>query len=139
MDKTTSAESKPDYTSVLSGSSQAPKVEISIENLLTVNDDGVRVPNILYQQVDLSKKSSQSMTIPTISKKHTSKPQRNNALICSMYLTQYITSTDKLMMSEQCEYWCCAKCLKMSSNEHNVLIKRSDCHWFFPECNRNKQ
>ena len=39
MDKTTNAESKPDYASVLSGSSQAPKVEIGTENLLTVNDD----------------------------------------------------------------------------------------------------
>ena len=65
MDKTTSAESKPDYTSVLSGTSQAPKVEIGYENLLTVNDDEIRVPNILCQQVDLSKKSSQGSTIQT--------------------------------------------------------------------------
>ena len=68
MEKTTSAESKPDYASVLSRSSQAPKVEIGTENLLTVNDDEVRVPNILRQQVDLSKKSNQSATITTNSK-----------------------------------------------------------------------
>ena len=68
MDKTTSAESKPDYASVLSRFSQAPKVEIGTENLLTVDDDKVRVPNILCQQVDLGTKSSQNATIPTISK-----------------------------------------------------------------------
>ena len=61
----TSAESKPDYASIISRSSQAPKVEIGTENLLTVNDDEVRVPNILCQQVELSMKSSQSLTIPT--------------------------------------------------------------------------
>ena len=65
MDKATNAESKPDYASVLSRSSQAPKVEIGTENLLTVNDDEVRVPNILCQQIDLSTKSSQSSTIHT--------------------------------------------------------------------------
>ena len=47
---------------------KSPKVEIGIENLLTVNDDEVRVPNIFLKQIDLSKKSSQSATIPTNSK-----------------------------------------------------------------------
>ena len=55
MGKTTNAESKPDYTSVLSGSSQTPKVENGTENLPAVNDNEVRVPNILRQQVDLGK------------------------------------------------------------------------------------
>ena len=68
MDKTTNAESKPDYASVLSRYSQAPIVQIGTEDLLTANSDEVRVPNILCQQVDLSKKSSQSSTIPTNSK-----------------------------------------------------------------------
>ena len=68
MDKTTNAESKPDYASVLSRSSQAQQVEIGTENLLTVNDDEVRVPNILCQQVDLNTKSSRISTIPTNSK-----------------------------------------------------------------------
>ena len=65
MDKTTNAESKPDYASVLSLSSEAPKVEAGTENLLTVNFDEVRVPNILCQQVDLCTKSSQSSNILT--------------------------------------------------------------------------
>ena len=68
MDKTTNAELNPDYASVLSRSSQAPKVEIGTENHPTANDDEVRVPNILCQQVDLIKNSSQSSTIPTNSK-----------------------------------------------------------------------
>ena len=63
MDKTTNAESKPDYASGLSGSSQAPKVEIGTENPLAVDDDEVKVPNILCKQVDLSTKSSQISTI----------------------------------------------------------------------------
>ena len=65
MGKTTNAESKAGYASVISRSSHAPKVEIGTENALTVDDDEVRVPNILRQQVDLSTKSSQSSTIHT--------------------------------------------------------------------------
>ena len=71
MDKTTNAESKPDYASVLSLSSEAPKVETGTENLLTINFDEVRVPNILCQQVDLCTKSSQSSNILTNSKNST--------------------------------------------------------------------
>ena len=100
MDKTTNAESKPDYASVLSQTSQAPKVETGTENLLTVNIDKVRVPNILCQQVDLCTKSSQSSTILTNSKKQSVKPQSSNALMCCMCHTQYIKSTDKLMICE---------------------------------------
>ena len=48
--------------------------------------------------------------------------------------TQYIKSTDKLMICERRDCWCCIKCLKISSNEYKVLIGRSDCHWFCPEC-----
>ena len=68
MDKTTNAESKPDYASVLSRSSQAPKVANGTDDFLVVNDDEINVPNIMCQQVDLSKKSNQSSTIPTYSK-----------------------------------------------------------------------
>ena len=60
MDKTTNAQAKPDYASVLSLSSQAPLVEIGTENILTVNFDEVSFPNILCQHVDLSTKSIQS-------------------------------------------------------------------------------
>ena len=134
MDKTTSAESKPDYASVLSRSSQAPRVEIGTENLPTANDDEVGVPNILCQQVDLSKKSSQSSTFPTNSKKLTVKPQSNNASMCCMCHAQYVKSTSKLMICERCDCWCCIKCLKMSSNEYKVLNSRSYFHWFCPEC-----
>ena len=134
MDKTTNAESKPDYASVLSQTSQARKVETGTENVLTVNIDEARVPNILCQQVDLCTKSSQSSTILTNSKKQSVKPQSSNASKSCMCHTQYIKSTDKLMICERCDCWCCVKCLKMSSNEYKVLNSRSDCHWFCPEC-----
>ena len=47
MDKPTSGELKHDYASVLSGTSQTPKVEMGIESLLAVDDDKIRVLNIL--------------------------------------------------------------------------------------------
>ena len=90
-DKTTRDESKADYASVLSGSSQTPKVKIGTENLLMAKDDEVRVPNMLYQQVDLSLK------------KQSVKLQSSNALMSlydCMCHTLYIKSTDKLMICE---------------------------------------
>ena len=102
MDKKTNAESKPDNASVLSGTSQAPKVEIGTENLLAVDDDEARVPNILCQKVDLCKKSSQSATISADSKM-TVRPQSSNASLCCMCHTQYVKSTDKLMICERCD------------------------------------
>ena len=114
MDKTISADWKPDYATVLSGTSQAPKVEIGTETVLTVHKDEVRAPDILYQHVGQSQKTNQSATLPTSSMKQTAKPQSSDAAMFPMCPTQYIKSTNKLKI---CDCMCCIKCLKMSSNE----------------------
>ena len=127
MDKTINAEWKPDYASVHSLSNQAPKVEIGTEDLLSVNFDEVRVPNILSAirtEYEVQSKLDYSYKL----KKPSVKPQSSNASMCCMCHAQYIKSTGKLMICERCDCWCSIKCLKMSSNEYKVQNSRSDCH-----------